>query len=512
MPRLVLVFIFCLPCAILGWQWWEVWQAAPRYLPQEIHLTLARGEQLVLGRQELAALQADVQHLRLRRDEQGQWWGSNASRNKALLTIAEGQAFDDVLHLQTGSVVQMVDSRLQVLKADQHELLLSISENGRTQTWRYDGRELTKLGAPRLPACPHAQAVEKLARWGNALFAMRRTLQIGGSVACDMRLPLAALAPLALQIRLSDVGFVLQGQGANLRSQICVGEAPCGFETSWQAREFPISAGGKLVLGRSHFSWGFSANGDELHLRPERRIAWFASNQASPELAASAQAANAKLAWTWQELSPWRWPFAISPLWLLASLVPAVGLFILLARHRAWRPVAKLCSHLAVLLVAILSYFAVRSNLGHAWFLALFSLSLLLSLTSLLTTWARPPLRKQPSPPAPLPQAGEGGMPVQALFLCLISLGLLHQQMLGQLSLESNGIRFFNSYCALASVALALLQLWRSAAPWRLASGQSERALLAFALLALLAMLLEVVLGNEAGLGRYSQLNWPNRL
>lgn len=66
-------------------QGWILWQTPPRYLPAQIKLTLAKGESRILGQRELAAAQADRQHLRLSRDENGLWLIQNISTNKQLL-------------------------------------------------------------------------------------------------------------------------------------------------------------------------------------------------------------------------------------------------------------------------------------------------------------------------------------------------------------------------------------------------------------------------------------------
>ena len=72
-------------------QGWILWQTQPRYLPTQIKLTLEKGESRILGQRELAAAQADRQHLRLSRDENGLWFIQNISTNKQLLLHERAQ-------------------------------------------------------------------------------------------------------------------------------------------------------------------------------------------------------------------------------------------------------------------------------------------------------------------------------------------------------------------------------------------------------------------------------------
>lgn len=81
----LLLFALCLLQA------WTACQAPPRHWPRQIIISLARGESLILGQRELAAAQADRQHISLSRGMQGEWHMQNISANKQLLLQTTGQ-------------------------------------------------------------------------------------------------------------------------------------------------------------------------------------------------------------------------------------------------------------------------------------------------------------------------------------------------------------------------------------------------------------------------------------
>lgn len=75
----LLLFVLCLL------QIWTVWNAPPRYRPQSITLKLAPGESQILGRQELAAGQAQGRHIQISRAKEGEWGIQNLTANRQVL-------------------------------------------------------------------------------------------------------------------------------------------------------------------------------------------------------------------------------------------------------------------------------------------------------------------------------------------------------------------------------------------------------------------------------------------
>lgn len=513
MPRLLTAICFCLPCALLLWQWQEVFRQAPRYVPQFIHLQLGVNQSAILGQTELAAAQADSQHLRVRRDAQGRWWGSNVSEHKAMLWQGKQQD-NELLHGEMHLV--LAGQKLRVRHSTEQGWLLL--EDGDGRTWHYNGRHLKSIekggDASALAACPDVSRLSKISRWLHSIspFEWSRPLQIGGSVACDQRLPWSGLAPQAIQIRRDAGGFRLFAASAATRSQICLDlhdVVACDSAHSLQAREFAFAPSGVLVLGRSQFQ--VEVVGESLRLQVLQRVTWFSQANAVPELLVEGDAATtAKLQWQWQALTPWQWPFASSlSSVLLASLVVflLISLGLLLCLRDMSRAHMSLAFQLGLwcvlLLLACLAYVFGRTTLGFAWPLLLYSLVLGMTALSVGPQLAR-----------------HGGWHCLGLGLAtsLIGLGLVNQQALGQLAADSAGMRFFVSSCTLACLCLSLLGLLNmlsiakrfspamlvSTTP--LNSRQVEAALLAFGLLALLAMLLEVLIGNEAGLGAWQPI------
>jgi cell division protein FtsW len=66
-------------------QVFTLWQAPGRYWPQRIAVTLTKGESRMLGRVELAAAQAERQHIRITRTMDGTWQIQNLSGKQLLL-------------------------------------------------------------------------------------------------------------------------------------------------------------------------------------------------------------------------------------------------------------------------------------------------------------------------------------------------------------------------------------------------------------------------------------------
>lgn len=496
MPRLLTVICFCLPCALLLWQWQQVFSQAARYVPQQIRLQLGLNQSTTLGQLELAAPQADRQHLRVRRDAQGRWWGSNLSESKAIFW--QGAQQNNLL-LQTEMRLMLAGQSLGIKQIN--GLLVLKEEGGRT--WQFDGRHLSMLGGAALPACPDVSRIRKITRWLHHLSPIEwsRDLQIGGSVACDQRLPWRGVAPQAIKVSKTEEGYRLSAASASTRSQLCANLSnalPCNTERSLQAQEFALGQGGVLFLGRSQYQVDFAD--DSMRLKAMRRVKWFLQPGATPELmfadgAESAEVAEgaARLHWHWQTLTPWQWPFALPISVVLAASLAVLGAScLLLARLLPRMPLRQVLSTgawLAVLLLATLGYLLGRNSLGYGWLVLLYSLALCLTALSFL------PQHASHASHCGWQRIGFG------VALSLIGLGLVNQQALGILAIDSSGMRFFISTCCLACICLALLGLLRGAASLSLNSGQAEALLLGVALLALLAMLLEVLIGDEAGLG-----------
>src|SRR5471032_3205163 len=92
--------VLALLCAL---QAWSLWRAPAAWFPSLIAVQLKAGETLILGQRELAAPQADKNHLALRRDADGGWMLRNLSATKqVVLQYADGEQRMGSVTLQAG--------------------------------------------------------------------------------------------------------------------------------------------------------------------------------------------------------------------------------------------------------------------------------------------------------------------------------------------------------------------------------------------------------------------------
>ena len=90
-------------------------RAPAAFYPGVIAVTLRPGEAIVLGRQELAAPNADARHVGVRHDAQGAWWIRNASAGRALLLQSgHDEQRTGAATLQTGQAFQLGATRFIV--------------------------------------------------------------------------------------------------------------------------------------------------------------------------------------------------------------------------------------------------------------------------------------------------------------------------------------------------------------------------------------------------------------
>jgi cell division protein FtsW len=443
--------------------------APAAWSPLSIDVRLRPGESIVLGRHELAAPQAAIRHLALRRDADGHWWAGSENATRPLVikrdggeqrtgtvALARGQKFQ---LRATIFEVEAADARAVVLRADGHR-------------WRYDGASLVRDGAA-LPSCPdeslRARAVAAWNRTVPALLTIHRPMRLGGNLHCGSRLGVPGVAPSSAFVQRADAGFVLSVAGPEPVM------LPSGDGAADLARrEEPLDQVRSLAVGRTRLT--LSPDGDVLRLRPASHFALYSQPQA--EL-------PAQVSWTWRARDAWAMPAL--PLWPAVAVVLAAVLLAMLAGWRAARasPAARVhsfaigaagtilaCAGLGAL---VLQRLGMPPGAGESMLLAF------------CTLWYALLAQRRP------------GLLVTAAVL-LFAAGLLAQLELGLAAPESSWLRHYEKTAALLALGLGAgmpLAMLRPARP--VSQAVFEWLVLAATALALLGLTLQVALGDETG-------------
>lgn len=502
-----------LPLVVLALQLLALHRAPAAWQPASISIHLAAGESVELGAQELAATQADRRHLRLRHDPQQGWVVQNiSSTHRLLLQSADSEQHSGSAELVSGQRFQIGQSAFRIDAHSRHELAFSALEH----QWRYDGAVLYRDGQ-RQPACPQSHWPARLLSSWNAFMprwlALARPLTLGGNLYCDNRLGLQQLASASAIISERDGRFVLDaGQPDGEQAPVLLlPQQPGSPAQNIRLQEMPLAAASSMIVGHTRFA--LAVSGDTLTLRPSQHVRLYAAPEVSPDQ---------PIRWHWQarqlglgELPP---PYRALTLLLIACVAGIVCLYALqavpaspgqaataaLQLHRAGhrdmrsatlqRLMPALRSALAPALAA-----ATALLLAGCGVAALIlqrslqappaSLSLLLAACALLL-WLSHPERRS----------------LTGICACsLFALGLLSQLELGLAASDSTWLRFYQKSSALLAIAMALTilcQQWlkrREVQGLRWSQRSIEWLLAAFAALALCALLLQVLFGDETG-------------
>jgi cell division protein FtsW len=428
-------------------------RAPAAFYPAAIDVTLRPGADIVLGQQELAAPGADARHLSVRRDAAGAWWVRNASAGRALLL----QQANDEQH--TGATILAPGQRIQ-LGATVFTVNSPTSFSAPGQLWEYDGATLRRNGAAQ-GACPDSRfGARVLATWNRIVphaLTVSRPLVFGGNLYCGNRLGVAGI----------DAGAATASQSAHgitLRSTAQVQLLVDGFPLA--QRDYALAGVTALIAGRTRLK--LAIDGDHLTLRPVSHVALFTQPQLP--LPAAVQ-------WTWQQRGAWTlptaavWPMAIL---LLGALAACSWRALGGSTIWTWRAAGWLIAGggLAALLL---------QRGGNAPGIGI---SLLLAWAALWYLLLAP---------------GKLHLLTSAAVL-LLAVGLLAQLELGLGGAESSWLRHVQKTACLLALGAGLgvqLRLHPRTVP--LSQHRREWLLLALAGLALVALVLQVVFGDETG-------------
>ncbi|SHG98815.1 FtsW/RodA/SpoVE family cell cycle protein [Massilia sp. CF038] len=447
-----------------------LWRSPAVHAPAAISVALQPGQALQLGRAELAAPQAAAHHLALRRARDGAWWIRNVSGTKQVLLERAGS--DRRMGSGAPSAGQqwrIGAATFTVADATPREVELA----GAGSRWRYDGATLLRDGKAQA-ACPGsgigARTVALWNRLAPQAMTSARPLAFGGNLYCGNRLPIAGLGGAS--------AVLARGQHALVLSNIDP-QAPLLVDGADLARqEERLDGVTSLVVGRTRFA--LQRDDAALLLRPLRHVGLYTEPSVTLPPGVS---------WRWQQRALWSLPGGSAWALMLALSAAVAGAGALAWHGGRWpwgrdsTPAQRLGAA-ATLLLAIAGLGAMllqRSGAGVG-----IGVSLLLVWAALWTF---------------LLGAGRVTLATSAGVL-LLGIGMLLQLELGLGALESSWPRHFQKSAALLAIGLGLathLRLRLRAAPLALPQLRLEYLLAALAGLALLALGLQVMLGDETG-------------
>ncbi|HEU4845300.1 MAG TPA: FtsW/RodA/SpoVE family cell cycle protein [Burkholderiaceae bacterium] len=445
-----------------------LWRAPAVYAPAAIDVRLKPGQTLVLGRNELAAPQAALSHLALRRDSRGAWWAANVSGGKqVLLQTPGGERRMGSTTLHQGQRLQIGAAGFTVVASDAR----TIAIDGQGARWRYDGATLLRDGSAQA-SCPGASLAARAGALWNRIaphaFTLARALTFGGNLQCGNRLAIPLLGGSSASLVRGADALLLSNSDAS---------APLLVDGADLARkEQRLDAVTALVVGRTRMA--VLTEGEQLTLRPLRHVALYTGQETN---------LPAAVEWHWQPRSLWTIPGGSAAWSVLLLLVAAAGAAALAWQGGRW-PWARddtpalrlrLAAALVLTIAGIGALQAQRSgsNLGAG-------ISLLLAWAALWTC---------------LLITGRATLATCAGAL-LLGTGLLMQLELGLGAMESSWLRHFQKSSALLAIGAGAGAVWRlrSGAP-SMPQTRLEWLLAALAGLALLALALQVLLGDETG-------------
>ncbi|WP_332876340.1 FtsW/RodA/SpoVE family cell cycle protein [Massilia sp. S19_KUP03_FR1] len=432
-------------------------RAPPAFYPATIEVPLRAGASIVLGQQELAAPDAESRHLAVRRDASGAWLVRNVSAVSALrLLRGRAEQRTGATALRQGQTFQLGATIFSVDGAGSSDLAFSAAG----QHWRYDGATLWRGGAAQ-PPCPDSRfGARALAAWNRlapVALTLARPLVFGGNLHCGNRLGLGGIDGGAALASRAEHGIVLASavQAALLVDGALLAET-----------EYSLAGVTGLLAGRTRLS--VAIDGDSLHLRPLSHVALFMAPQA--EL-------PAPLAWRWQQRAAWALPpAAVGPAALLLLGALGAAIFKALGGSAAWT------WRVAGLLIAAAG--SVALFLQRAGYAPGIGISLLLAWAALWYLLLAP---------------GKLHL-VTAAAVLLLALGLLAQLELGLGGAESSWLRHVQKTACLLAIGAGLgvqPRLFRQAQ--RMSQAHLEWLLVVLATMALAALLLQVVFGDETG-------------
>ncbi|MFP5392814.1 MAG: FtsW/RodA/SpoVE family cell cycle protein [Gammaproteobacteria bacterium] len=441
--RRLAIAALALLCAL---QLLAVLRAPPAYAPSRISVTQAPGEALELGRSELGAPQAAARQLTLRRDAGGRWWLRNLAPHRPITLMADDS------EIRTGQFSLHGGERLVIGAA-----LFDVERTGRALTlraaasrWDFDGATVRRDGQPQPPCVGAGLGERARALYNRAMPAWLdapSALALGGNLYCANRIGIDATEAASARIEWRHAAAWLSAApGAPVRVN--------GIDPAM--RELALDGATGLRIGRTRYA--LATLDGALTLTPQRHVALFSEAHREP---------SRQLTWQWSARDLWWLPSGA-----IAVLLTAGCAAVLLARRYPAALPWLICA------LGMGALMLQRAGLAPG-----LGVSMLLGWAAL---WC-------------LLLSGRATLALTAATL-LLGVGLLCQLELGLGGMATTWARHFHKSCALLAVGLGAVGALRLGRPIALpAQARTEWGFGLLALLALAALALQVLVGDETG-------------
>ncbi|MBA5687922.1 FtsW/RodA/SpoVE family cell cycle protein [Rugamonas apoptosis] len=495
--RAAVIALVTLLCAL---QAWALWRAPAAWLPATIKVMLAPGAIVTLGRHELAAPQADLAHLSLRRDADGAWLLANLSPSRQLvLQDADSERRMGSSSLQGKRAFQIDGRRFIIEQAGASGIAFSMAG----QHWRYDGATLYRDGQPQ-PACPDTHLGARLTalwnRWAPTALTVAHPLTFGGNLHCGNRLGLPDVTPGAARLARED-GQIVLSAGNPDGEPAAVQVQRDQLASDLRRQEVPLASARALVVGHTRFE--LTLAGNELTMTPGRHIALYSIPQARLPSAVE---------WRWQQRTLWdgagdRTVFGALAVGLagLCLLFTARIIWVPAAKETGWRTAARWQTgagwQAASGRQAVAGWHAAATCWTGGWLLAAGAAALVLQRAGHPPSVACSLLLACCALAVWLASPGRLSLPVAAAVI-LLATGLLAQLELGLGADESSWLRYYQKSAAMLAIGTALAascRLWVRLQGSRMPQRGVEWLLMLFAAVALAALAAQVLWGDETG-------------
>jgi cell division protein FtsW len=270
--------------ALLTLLWKNLVEAPLRFRADTVRIALEPGARLVLGRHELAAPHAAVQHLLIERLDSGRWTLRNLAPSHGADVRVKG--VDQALRshkLQAGDRIRLGS---QVMEVATVQPILKLALAGTQRVWTYDGATVSEGGLHQDPRpagqCVKARLGARMRsawnRWAPEWMAVPAAMALGGEASCGQQVSIPGLPAGAAWVERKKGGSFVLGATHESARRICITQGnplPLGcaapsstlFEAAVDLRDVE-----RIWVGRTRLV--VRLDEDRLELTPTSRVGW----------------------------------------------------------------------------------------------------------------------------------------------------------------------------------------------------------------------------------------------
>lgn len=320
---------------------WMCWRSEKINVVRSVTISLAAGDQMILGRKELGAPAAEDKHLELFRNQQGNWLIRNHAAYKSVwVQPKQGQGF---ALGQEGifKSAQIMSIAGKLWSVEVKEGMLWLVDTANNRRYRWDGKNLITPESATIPdkvtLLPTGAKINipecKERNW----LSWSKQFTIGGVKDCANQIAFDEMPERALVIRQTDGNYIFRAQYA-WAQKICIYAVgkQCEFNDFIQNQSIKLNDIDYMIIGRSRFSPRLE-NG-KLHLdivqRGQRQVMGDSTEEVSAQINGVQQIVQAEkwfdMPWTSDESAGWS---------VIMAVIALVGIYrmISISNYGCWK-------------------------------------------------------------------------------------------------------------------------------------------------------------------------------